>query len=57
MGLADDPVIAISGLWMNYTDRMVLKGIDLKVYRGQIIIISVLTGQERVQLLRLCSVW
>ncbi|AIQ76951.1 MULTISPECIES: ABC transporter ATP-binding protein [Paenibacillus] len=37
MGLADDPVIAISGLWMNYTDRMVLKGIDLKVYRGQII--------------------
>jgi ABC-2 type transport system ATP-binding protein len=37
MGLADDPVIAISGLWMNYTDRMVLRGIDLKVYRGQII--------------------
>jgi ABC-2 type transport system ATP-binding protein len=37
MDLADDPVIAISGLWMNYTDRMVLKGIDLKVYRGQII--------------------
>ncbi|KTD83959.1 ABC transporter ATP-binding protein [Paenibacillus etheri] len=37
MGLADDPVIAISGLWMNYTDRMVLRGIDLKVYKGQII--------------------
>ncbi|MNO40710.1 ABC-type transporter ATP-binding protein EcsA [compost metagenome] len=37
MGHADEPVIAISGLWMNYTDRMVLKGIDLKVYRGQII--------------------
>ncbi|MEK4345383.1 ABC transporter ATP-binding protein [Paenibacillus sp. FSL P4-0184] len=37
MDLADDPVIAISDLWMNYTDRMVLKGIDLKVYRGQII--------------------
>lgn len=37
MSLAEDPVIAISGLWMNYTDRMVLKGIDLKVYRGQII--------------------
>jgi ABC-2 type transport system ATP-binding protein len=37
MGHTDEPVIAISGLWMNYTDRMVLKGIDLKVYRGQII--------------------
>jgi len=37
MGHADEPVIAISGLWMNYTDRMVLRGIDLKVYRGQII--------------------
>jgi ABC-2 type transport system ATP-binding protein len=34
---AVEPVIAISGLWMNYSDRMVLKGIDLKVYRGQII--------------------
>ncbi|GGF97464.1 ABC transporter ATP-binding protein [Paenibacillus albidus] len=33
----EEPVIAISGLWMNYTDRMVLRGIDLKVYRGQII--------------------
>jgi ABC-2 type transport system ATP-binding protein len=37
MGHTDEPVIVISGLWMNYTDRMVLKGIDLKVYRGQII--------------------
>lgn len=37
MGLTEEPVIAISGLWMNYSDRMVLKGIDLKVYRGQII--------------------
>lgn len=37
MGLTEEPVIAISGLWMNYSDRMVLKGIDLEVYRGQII--------------------
>lgn len=37
MGATEEPVIAISALWMNYTDRMVLKGIDLKVYRGQII--------------------
>ncbi|MBT2291266.1 ABC transporter ATP-binding protein [Paenibacillus albidus] len=37
MNHAEEPVIAISGLWMNYTDRMVLRGIDLKVYRGQII--------------------
>lgn len=57
MGLADDPVIAISGLWMNYTDRMVLKGIDLKVYRGQIIGYIGPNGAGRVQLLRLCSVW
>jgi ABC-2 type transport system ATP-binding protein len=37
MGLAEEPVISISGLWMNYSDRMVLRGIDLEVYRGQII--------------------
>lgn len=37
MGLAEQPVISISGLWMNYSDKMVLKGIDLEVYRGQII--------------------
>lgn len=37
MGLAENPIISISGLWMNYSDRMVLKGIDLEVYRGQII--------------------
>ncbi|ASA24605.1 ABC transporter ATP-binding protein [Paenibacillus donghaensis] len=38
MGLTEEePVISISGLWMNYSDRMVLRGIDLKVYRGQII--------------------
>lgn len=37
MGLAEKPIISISGLWMNYSDRMVLKGIDLEVYRGQII--------------------
>ncbi|KWX76272.1 ABC transporter ATP-binding protein [Paenibacillus jilunlii] len=37
MGLPEEPVISISGLWMNYSDRMVLRGIDLEVYRGQII--------------------
>ncbi|AIQ71459.1 ABC transporter ATP-binding protein [Paenibacillus graminis] len=37
MGLTEEPVISISGLWMNYSDRMVLRGIDLEVYRGQII--------------------
>ncbi|MBP2110106.1 ABC transporter ATP-binding protein [Paenibacillus silagei] len=37
MGLTEEPVISIEGLWMNYSDRMVLRGIDLKVYRGQII--------------------
>lgn len=37
MGLAEEPVISISGLWMNYSDRMVLRGIDLDVFRGQII--------------------
>lgn len=37
MSLTEQPTISISGLWMNYSDRMVLKGIDLKVYRGQII--------------------
>lgn len=37
MGLAQEPVISISGLWMNYSDRMVLRGIDLEVHRGQII--------------------
>lgn len=37
MGIAEQPVISISGLWMNYSDRMVLRGIDLDVYRGQII--------------------
>lgn len=33
----EEPVISIAGLWMNYSDRMVLRGIDLEVYRGQII--------------------
>ncbi|MRN54167.1 ABC transporter ATP-binding protein [Paenibacillus monticola] len=37
MGLVEEPVISISGLWMNYSDRMVLRGIDLKVFQGQII--------------------
>ncbi|WP_150270173.1 ABC transporter ATP-binding protein [Paenibacillus tepidiphilus] len=37
MLLEEEPVIEISGLWMNYSDRMVLRGIDLTVYRGQII--------------------
>ncbi|UQZ33953.1 ABC transporter [Paenibacillus sp. PK3_47] len=37
MGSAGEPVISISGLWMNYSDRMVLRGIDLEVHRGQII--------------------
>lgn len=37
MGLTEEPVISIESLWMNYSDRMVLRGIDLKVYRGQII--------------------
>ncbi len=37
MGLTEEPVISISGLWMNYSDRMVLRGIDLEVYRGKII--------------------
>ncbi|MFD2881358.1 ABC transporter ATP-binding protein [Paenibacillus rhizoplanae] len=37
MGLSEEPVISIEGLWMNYSDRMVLRGIDLNVYRGQII--------------------
>ncbi|QSF44849.1 ABC transporter ATP-binding protein [Paenibacillus tianjinensis] len=37
MSLAEEPVISISGLWMNYSDRMVLRGIDLAVYPGQII--------------------
>jgi ABC-2 type transport system ATP-binding protein len=37
MDLAAEPVISISDLWMNYSDRMVLRGIDLEVYRGQII--------------------
>lgn len=33
----EQPIISISDLWMNYIDRMVLKGINLEVYRGQII--------------------
>lgn len=37
MGLVEEPVISISGLWMNYSDRMVLRGIDLEVFQGQII--------------------
>ncbi len=37
MGLTEKPTISITGLWMNYSDRMVLKGIDLDVYSGQII--------------------
>ncbi|MFF2911706.1 ABC transporter ATP-binding protein [Paenibacillus sp. NPDC057934] len=37
MAVAEKPVISISGLWMNYSDRMVLRGIDLEVYAGQII--------------------
>lgn len=37
MSLVKEPVISIAGLWMRYSDRMVLKGIDLEVYPGQII--------------------
>lgn len=37
VGNTEEPVISIEGLWMNYSDRMVLRGIDLEVYRGQII--------------------
>ncbi|WP_277468116.1 MULTISPECIES: ABC transporter ATP-binding protein [unclassified Paenibacillus] len=37
MNHAQEPVISIEGLWMNYSDRMVLRGINLAVYPGQII--------------------
>ncbi|WP_042202447.1 ABC transporter ATP-binding protein [Paenibacillus camerounensis] len=37
MSLVKEPVISISGLWMKYSDKMVLRGIDLEVYPGQII--------------------
>lgn len=37
MSFTEEPVISIEGLWMRYSDRLVLRGIDLQVYRGQII--------------------
>jgi phospholipid/cholesterol/gamma-HCH transport system ATP-binding protein len=51
-GLAAEPVISIKGLSASYGERRVLHGVDLDVYRGEIVVLLGGSGSGKTTLLR-----